>query len=187
MKAIKPVLFFLFISILFEGCYWYETLTMRIDLASKTGKLEFSNIVSLPDKEGQRWRKKDIQRDWDDFLKAYQENGLMDNKNMEVTQKELFNKEKQLDAVVQFKYADLKDLDIIKSPDNTMYLMKKGPEDKVLETNGKTIMVDSVEYIGWDANVKEIFVKYELLDKNKKRYSLLPYYEKWKKNEGKGK
>ena len=186
MRIAKKIFVFTLVAILLQGCYWYETLTLRLDLSTRTGKVDIRNIVSLPDKKGQRWKKKDIQRDWEEFLKAYEENGLMDNKGVKVTSKELFEKDKELNASVQFEYNDIADVDIKKSADSKMYLMKKGPNDKVLETNGTTVVIDSVEYIGWDVNVKEIFVKYQLMDKDQKRYSLVPNYEKWKKESNKG-
>lgn len=178
---IFPFIALMLAAFLLQGCYWYETLTLSINIESKTGKVEFGNVVSIPDKEGQRWKKKDIQQDWEEFLKAFNENGLMDNKDVKVTNKQLLKQNKQLNAIVQFNYNDLADLDIKKSADHSMYLVKKDINDKILETNGKTVVIDSVEYISWSVDEKEIFIKYQLLDEDKKRFSLLRNYEKWAK------
>jgi hypothetical protein len=182
----KPIfLLVLFSALLLQGCYWYESLSLRINLDSNSGTVEMTNIASLPDKKKKRWTKKDIQQDWEDFLAAYNDGSLLDNRHIAVTGRQLNDNNKALNAVIDFTYKDLQDVDISKSADNSMYLMRKGPNDKIIETNGKTVMIDSVEYIGWNISTKEIYIKYQLLDKDDKRHSLLPHYKKWKKQQEK--
>lgn len=170
------------IAMMLQGCYWYETLTVRIDLASKTGLVEMSGVSSLPDKKKKKWTKKDIAADWESFLKDYQEENLLNLENIKITDKQLNDREDKLNAVLNFSFNDIADLDIKKSDDNTMLLMKKGPGDKMLETNGTSTMIDSVEYISWKIDAKDIYIKYRLIGEEDKRYNLVKHYRKWKKS-----
>jgi hypothetical protein len=183
MKPRSILLLFATIALLLQGCYWYETLTVRVNLANKTGIVEMNGISSLPDKKKSKWTKADIKADWESFLKDYNERTILDSKHMQLTDQQLNDNNGSLNAVLNFSFNDISDLDIIKSPDNTKLLMKKGPNDKVIETNGTTMMIDSVEYISWSIDAKELLVKYRMIEDKDKHYSLVKHYRKWKKGE----
>lgn len=182
---LRLTLLILLVAVSLQGCYWYETLTLRINLDSKTGVVEMGNVSSVPDNKQKHWSKKNIQADWEGFLKDYTEGALVNNKQVSITDKQLNDNNDALNAVIKFSYSDLSQIDIKKSADNSMYLMKKGPNDKVIETNGKTVTIDSVEYISWSVNEKELFIKYRMLEEKDKHYALVKQYRKWKQQQGK--
>ena len=199
MRSFYYVLAIALSSLLLSGCYWYEMISFRIDLTTKTGTMEFLNVCSVPDSHGRsaegatgepqksrsrRWTKRDIKRDWEEFINYYQKDSIMD-KSLNVTSKQLMENNKALNAIFKFSFDDVAQFDIKRSADNTQYLIQKKQDDVVVETNGTTVVIDSVQYLAWDITAKEIYVKYKVMDENNKAHSLLPYYKKWKKKQGK--
>lgn len=191
MRNLKFVLLLAVCLFIFPGCYWYETLIYRLDLTSKTGRIEFLDIVSLPDWFGKsidslytpgEWTKEDIEKDWNHFITAFNKDSLYEKRAVTITSKELYGKGEKLNARFDFTFKDVADLNFTKSEDGTLYLMKK-ESGFLAETNGKTVMVDSIQYLAWSVNAKEIYLRFRLLKDDDKAYSLYPNYESWKKQQ----
>jgi hypothetical protein len=181
MKSPKIIILLLCMAFIFNNCYQYETIIIRFNLSEMTGMYEISNIVSVS--EGEDWKESDTRKDWNKFLKDFNETALIEQEKVNIKEKQLFEENNQLNAVVHFTFNNFDDVQLFMVNDgNIIYQLDEGLT--LLETNGTIVTTDSAEYVSWPAGKKDAFVKLNLMDVKSKlnSTSLLSYWRKWKED-----
>ena len=183
IKDMIPFIAVLLFAILFTSCLTSEFKEYHYILkedGSGQGSIIYVNLVSEEDEE------KDVSfSDFGELVESYLEGDKFEEENpfLDVTRKELFEKDSVLMGNVSFTFDSIDSigfftLDIANSP--YMYYMGSISETLV-ETDGKYLGENrDLPIIVWDADVKEFYIKTQLKDDMSDAHSLLPVYKTWK-------